>query len=51
MTVKYRARHSGHSLEERVRILTQWLNLDATQQSEVRKVLEGQREQVMTRME
>ena len=38
--------HSGHTLEDRVRILTQWLNLDATQQTEVRKVLQGQREQV-----
>ena len=39
-------RHSGHTLEDRVRILTQWLGLDATQQTELRKVLEGQREQV-----
>jgi hypothetical protein len=38
--------HSGHTLEDRIRILTQWLNLDATQQAELRKVLEGQREQV-----
>ena len=38
--------HSGHTLEDRVRILTQWLNLDAMQQTELRKVLQGQREQV-----
>lgn len=38
--------HSGHTLEDRVRILTQWLSLDATQQTELRKVLQGQREQV-----
>lgn len=38
--------HSGHTLDDRVRILTQWLGLDATQQNELRKVLEGQREQV-----
>lgn len=38
--------HSGHTLEDRVRILTQWLGLDATQQTELRKVLQGQREQV-----
>ena len=38
--------HSGHTLENRVRILTQWLGLDATQQTELRKVLQGQREQV-----
>ena len=37
---------NGHSLEDRIRILTQWLTLDATQQEELRKVLEGQREQV-----
>ena len=37
---------SGHSLEDRIRILTQWLKLDATQQTELRKILEGQREQV-----
>lgn len=38
--------HNGHTLEDRVRILTQWLKLDATQQTELRKILEGQREQV-----
>jgi hypothetical protein len=38
--------HNGHSLEERVGILTQWLKLDAKQQSEVRKVLDSQREQI-----
>ena len=38
--------HSGHTLEDRVRILTQWLSLDATQQTELRKILQGQREQV-----
>ena len=41
------ARHSTRStLEERVRALTQALDLDAVQQSELRKVLESQREQV-----
>jgi hypothetical protein len=38
--------HSGHTLEDRVRILTQWLSLDAPQQAELRKILQGQREQV-----
>jgi len=38
--------HNGHTLEDRVSILTQWLSLDATQQTELRKVLQGQREQV-----
>ena len=36
--------HRG--LEERVRSLTQALDLDATQQSALRKLLEGQREQI-----
>jgi hypothetical protein len=37
---------AGTSLEDRVRILSVALNLDATQKSELRKVLEAQREQV-----
>jgi hypothetical protein len=46
-TVRQGQRHyKKHSLEERVRKLTQWLALDATQQSELRKVLEDQREQI-----
>ena len=35
------------SLDDRVKALTRALDLDAKQQSELRKVLEGQREQVM----
>jgi hypothetical protein len=38
--------HNRPSLEERAETLSQALGLDATQQSELRKVLEGQREQV-----
>ena len=38
--------HYGSSLDDRVRILSHALDLDAMQQSELRKVLEGQREQV-----
>ena len=40
-------RHDNrHGLEERVKTLSQALGLDATQQSELRKALESQREQV-----
>ena len=38
--------HRGSSLDDRVRTLSKALDLDARQQSELRKVLEGQREQV-----
>ena len=37
---------NGSSLDDRARILSQALDLDAAQQSELRKVLEGQREHV-----
>jgi hypothetical protein len=41
-------RHHGESsLDARVRMLSKALDLDATQQSELRRVLEGQRERVM----
>ena len=39
--------HAGTSLEDRVQILAKALNLDATQQSELRMALVSQREQVM----
>jgi hypothetical protein len=43
----YGLRHPhGNSLEDRVRVLSKALDLDATQQSALRKVLEGQRDQV-----
>lgn len=38
--------HGGRSLEERVTMLSKALDLDARQRSELRKVLEDQREQV-----
>jgi hypothetical protein len=38
--------HNRSSLDDRVRVLSQALDLDATQQSELKKVLEGQRAQV-----
>lgn len=38
--------HHGANLEDRVNMLTQALGLDVKQQSELRKVLEGQREQI-----
>lgn len=38
--------HSGPSLEERIKTLSQALGLDATQQSELRKALESYREQL-----
>lgn len=38
--------HNRIGLEDRVRTLSKALDLDATQQSELRKVLEDQREQV-----
>lgn len=38
--------HRGSRLDDRVRTLSKALDLDARQQSELRKVLEGQREQV-----
>jgi len=37
---------AGSSLEGRVQVLSKFLDLDVTQQSELRKVLENQREQV-----
>ena len=40
-------RHKGHSLDDRVRTLAQSLDLDAEQQSELRKVLQSQREEIM----
>jgi Spy/CpxP family protein refolding chaperone len=42
-----RRHHRGHSLDDRVGALSRALDLDPKQQSELRKVLEGQREQVM----
>ena len=39
--------HRGSSLDARVRTLSKALDLDAKQQSELRKVLEDQREQIM----
>ena len=38
--------HSGSSLDDRVRILAKALDLDPKQQSELRQLLEAQREQV-----
>lgn len=38
---------SRSSLDERIRILSKRLDLDATQQSELRALLEGQRDRVM----
>ena len=38
--------HNGASLDERVKRLAQALDLDVTQQSELRQLLEGQRDQL-----
>ena len=43
----HQVQHRPGSLEDRVRALSQALNLDESQQSALRKVLEGQREQVI----
>jgi Spy/CpxP family protein refolding chaperone len=40
-------RHQAHGLEDRVKILSKALDLDAGQQLDLKKILEGQREQVM----
>jgi hypothetical protein len=40
-------RHQAHGVEHRVRVLTKALGLDARQQLELKKILLGQREQVM----
>ena len=43
----YGLRHPhGNSLEDRIRVLAKALDLDVKQQSELRRVLEGQREEV-----
>jgi hypothetical protein len=40
-------RHQAHGVENRVRVLSKALGLDARQQLELKKILLGQREQVM----
>jgi len=39
-------RAAGHSLEDRVQVLTKGLDLDPTQQAALRRLLESQREQI-----
>jgi hypothetical protein len=41
------ARHQPRGLEDRVKVMARALDLDARQQLELRKILQGQRQQVM----